>query len=70
MSKVRSIRATGDRWELWAEAASVSQMTLNAWMALACDLVAQKDLAERRRIGEEQADRDRLRAVMSGQQTL
>ena len=70
MSKVRSIRATADRWELWALAAAASNMSLNAWMAQSCDLVAARDLAERRRIGEELSERERLRAVMSGQQTL
>jgi hypothetical protein len=61
MSRVRSVRASDARWDTWAEAAELANTNLNHWIAESLDLVAERDLADRRRIESEIAERQRLR---------
>jgi hypothetical protein len=67
VSRTRSLRAMEGRWELWASAALERGLSLNAWMCQACDLVADRDLAEVRRAAAERAEREALRGVMRGE---
>lgn len=69
MSRTRSLRTVEDNWSLFAEAAEARNMTVNAWMVHSCVQRAEMDLAEKRRVEAEQAERNRLRETIHGRQS-
>ena len=58
------MRAPGEKWATWIEAAHVHGPSLNGWVVRELDAAAQRVLAEQRRVADAQAERERVQAAM------